>query len=527
MGCCPSAPNQLEDPNSGDDGQHNAPSTNVNPTHHQQSQPPAGKTAPIPHYTLAELMEATNGFSFGNIIPEGGSGREGGAKVPNTIYRSHLRGLQQIAVKRFSRDAWPDAEHFREEAIAVGRLRHRRLVNLIGYCCDGNERLLVAEFMPNDTLAKHLFKNHNMKWARRLRVASYVAEALEYCSNEGRAVYHDLNSYRILFDKDGIPCLSCFGLVKNSRDSKCYSTNLAYNPPEFLNNGRITPESVIFSFGTVLLDLLTGKQVPPGQALDMMRDNDIHTFLDPHLKGKYPIEEATALVQLASQCLRYEPKARPTIAGVFATLVEVQSKALAMWRSEKQDKNPPMLRSSPKPNETPQMQGTQKQDKARLIRQPTSFPMAEAVVRMDLTAIHQILVSAQYNDDEANGEASFREWTQQVRDMLEIRKRGDSAFNDRVIKTAIECYSQFVDLEETTSPTVYVRRSLCYLMSDQPDNALQDAMLAQCIQPDWPMVFYMQAVALRQLNMNSDSADMLKEATTLEEQRLTNTRQGT
>lgn len=60
----------------------------------------------------------------------------------------------------------------------------------------------------------------------------------------------------------------------------------------------------------------------------MMRDNDIHTFLDPHLKGKYPIEEATALVQLASQCLRYEPKARPTIAGVFATLVEVQSKAL-------------------------------------------------------------------------------------------------------------------------------------------------------------------------------------------------------
>lgn len=79
----------------------------------------------------------------------------------------------------------------------------------------------------------------------------------------------------------------------------------------------------------------------------------------------------------------------------------------AMWRSEKQDKNPPMLRSSPKPNETPQMQGTQKQDKARLIRQPTSFPMAEAVVRMDLTAIHQILVSAQYNDDEANGEVDI------------------------------------------------------------------------------------------------------------------------
>ncbi|URD96362.1 serine threonine-protein kinase [Musa troglodytarum] len=165
-----------------------------------------------------------------------------------------------------------------EEAWGVGKLRHRRLANLIGYCCDGEERLLVAEYMPNDTLAKHLFH-----W-----LLFYVAETLESCSNEGRPLYHDLNAYGVLlmrlkfstYTQDGDPQLSCFGLMKNSRDRKSYSTNLAYTPPEYLGNGRATPETVMFSFGTVVLDLLSGKCIPPTHgvfgisflhALDMIR----------------------------------------------------------------------------------------------------------------------------------------------------------------------------------------------------------------------------------------------------------------
>ncbi|CAN6710695.1 unnamed protein product [Malus baccata var. baccata] len=89
----------------------------------------------------------------------------------------------------------------------------------------------------------------------RLRVALYIAEALDYCSTEGHPLYHDLNAYRVLFDEDGDPHLSCFGLLRNSRDGKSYSTNLASTPPEYLRNGRVTPESVVYSFGTVLLDL--------------------------------------------------------------------------------------------------------------------------------------------------------------------------------------------------------------------------------------------------------------------------------
>ncbi|KAL3649034.1 Serine/threonine-protein kinase bsk1 [Castilleja foliolosa] len=125
------------------------------------------------------------------------------------------------------------AEVSEEEAWGVGKLRHRRLTNLIGYCCDGDERLLVAEFMPNDTLAKHLFhwEKQTIEWAMRLRVALYIAKALEFCSSAGRLLYHDLNACRVLFDEEGDPRLSCFGLMKNSRDGKSYSTNLAYTPP--------------------------------------------------------------------------------------------------------------------------------------------------------------------------------------------------------------------------------------------------------------------------------------------------------
>ncbi|KAH7663499.1 Non-specific serine/threonine protein kinase protein [Dioscorea alata] len=399
--------------------------------------------AAFAEFSLAELKAATGGFSSDNIVSESGE------KAPNLVYKGRLQNRTWIAVKKFTRMAWPDPKQFAEEAWGVGKLRHRRLANLIGYCCDGDERLLVAEYMPNDTLAKHLFhwENQTIEWAMRLRVAFYIAEALEYCSNEGRPLYHDLNAYRVLFDEDGDPCLSCFGLMKNSRDGKSYSTNLAYTPPEYLTNGRVTPESVIFSFGTVLLDLLSGKRIPPSHALDMIRGKNILLLMDSHLEGNFSTEEATALVDLASRCLQYEPRERPSTKDLVATLAPLQPKS-----------------------EVPShvMLGISKEEETPAPQHPLS-PMGEACSRMDLTAIHQILVMTHYRDDEGTNELSFQEWTQQMKDMLDARKRGDYAFRDKDFKTAIDCYTQ--------------------------------------------------AVALAKLNMHSDAADMLNEAAGLEEKR--------
>ncbi|GAV76988.1 Pkinase_Tyr domain-containing protein/TPR_11 domain-containing protein [Cephalotus follicularis] len=478
----------------------------------QQQQPPSPPGAPDPatgvpsfsEFSFTDLKAATNNFSSEFIVSEGGE------KAPNFVYRGRLKNLRWIAVKKFTKLAWPDPKQFAEEAWGVGKLRHKRLANLIGYCCEGDERLLVAEYMPNDTLAKHLFhfENQTIEWAMRLRVASSIAEALDYSSTEGYPLYHDLNAYRVLFDEDGDPRLSCFGLMKNSRDGKSYSTNLAYTPPEYLRNGRVTPESVIYSFGTVLLDLLSGKHIPPSHALDMIRGKNIILLMDSHLEGKFSTEEATVVVGLASRCLQYEPRERPSTKDLIATLSPLQAKtdvpSYVMLGVSKHDEAP----STP-----------QRHDEAPSTPQRPLSPMGEACSRMDLTAIHQILVMTHYRDDEGTNELSFQEWTQQMRDMLEARKRGDYAFRDKDFKTAIDCYSQFINVGTMVSPTVFARRSLCYLLNDQPDAALRDAMQAQCVYPDWPTAFYMQSVALAKLDMHKDAADMLQEATGLEEKK--------
>ncbi|KAF8075459.1 hypothetical protein N665_1092s0011 [Sinapis alba] len=210
-------------------------------------------------FSLEQLKVATNGFSADNIVSEHNE------KVPNIVYKGSLNDGRMIAVKRFQRLSWPDPSEFIEEAQAVGRCRSEDMANLIGCCSEGHERLLVAEYMTNGTLAKHLFhwEKRPMKWEMRLRVALHTATALEYCNDRGIDLYHDLNTYRILFDKVGNPRLSCFGLMKCSREGKSYSTNLAFAPPEYLRLGTVVPESVIFSFGTLLLDLMSGRHIPP------------------------------------------------------------------------------------------------------------------------------------------------------------------------------------------------------------------------------------------------------------------------
>ncbi|XVE61986.1 hypothetical protein DITRI_Ditri06bG0082300 [Diplodiscus trichospermus] len=368
-------------------------------------------------FSLEKLKAATSGFSSDNIVSEHGE------KAPNIVYKGKLDNDRWIAVKRFNKFAWPDSRQFLEEARAVGSLRSERLANLIGCCCEGEERLLVAEFMPNETLAKHLFHwdNQPMKWAMRLRVALYLAQALEYCSSKGRALYHDLNAYRILFDNDGNPRLSCFGLMKNSRDGKSYSTNLAFTPPEYLRTGRVTPESVVYSFGTLLLDLMTGKHIPPSHALDLIRGKNFLMLMDSALEGHFSNEDGTELVRLASRCLQYEARERPNTKSLVVSLMSLQKEAEVPSY---------VLMGIP--------QGT------ATSKQPLPLtPFGEACLRMDLTAIHEILEKIGYKDDEGiANELSFQMWTSQMQETLNSKKHGDTAFRAKDFASAIDCYTQ-------------------------------------------------------------------------------------
>ncbi|KAK8718333.1 hypothetical protein V6N13_045570 [Hibiscus sabdariffa] len=441
-------------------------------------------------FTLEQLKNATSGFAVENIVSEHGE------KAPNVVYRGKLENHRRIAVKRFNRMAWPDSRQFMEEARSVGQLRNNRLANLLGCCCEGDERLLVAEYMPNETLAKHLFhwESQPMKWAMRLRVVLYLAQALEYCTNRGRELYHDLNAYRVLFDEDGNPRLSTFGLMKNSRDGKSYSTNLAFTPPEYLRTGRVTSESVIYSFGTLLLDLLSGKHIPPSHALDLIRDRNLQMLTDSCLEGQFSDNDGTELVRLASRCLQYEPRERPNPKSLVAALTPLQ-----------------------KETEVPShvLMG---------IPNSASFtplsPVGEACSRGDLTAIHEILENLGYKDDEGVvNELSFQMWTDQMQETLTSKKKGDAAFRQKDFKEAIESYTQFIDVGTMVSPTIFARRSLCYLINDMPQEALNDAMQAQVISPVWHIASYLQATALAALGMENESQTALKEGSTLEAKR--------
>ncbi|KAK6943573.1 Serine-threonine/tyrosine-protein kinase, catalytic domain [Dillenia turbinata] len=384
-------------------------------------------------FSLEELKAATSGFASENIVSEHGE------KAPNVVYKGTLNTDRLIAIKRFNKSAWPDSRQFLEEARAVGNLRNDRLANLIGCCCEGNERLLVAEFMPNETLAKHLFhwETQPMKWGMRLRVALYLAQALEYCSSKGRALYHDLNAYRVLFDQDGDPRLSCFGLMKNSRDGKSYSTNLAFTPPEYLRTGRVTPESVVYSFGTLLLDLLSGKHIPPSHALDLIRGKNFLMLMDSCLEGHFSNDDGTELVRLASRCLQYEARERPNVKSLVTALVSLQKEIEVPSY---------VLMGIP--------QGTSSSAQSLSLT-----PVGEACLRVDLTAIHEILNKIGYKDDEGiTNELSFEMWTNQVQEILNSKKHGDTAFRAKDFAAAIDCYTQLFgpsllshDMTELTS----------------------------------------------------------------------------
>ncbi|EEC78283.1 hypothetical protein OsI_17982 [Oryza sativa Indica Group] len=428
-------------------------------------------------FSFEQLRLATSGFAVENIVSEHGE------KAPNVVYKGKLDAQRRIAVKRFNRSAWPDPRQFLEEAKSVGQLRSKRLANLLGCCCEGDERLLVAEYMPNDTLAKHLFhwEAQAMKWPMRLRVVLYLAEALEYCTSKGRALYHDLNAYRVLFDDT-----PSYELMDIPRGGATSVQSLLLSP---------LAEACSRKDLTAIHEILekTGYKDDEGtanEALDLIRDRNFNMLTDSCLEGQFSNEEGTELVRLASRCLHYEPRERPNVRSLVQALAPLQ-----------------------KDLETPSYELMDiPRGGATSVQSLLLSPLAEACSRKDLTAIHEILEKTGYKDDEGTAnELSFQMWTNQMQDTLNSKKKGDNAFRQKDFSSAIDCYSQFIEVGTMVSPTIYARRCLSYLMNDKAEQALSDAMQALVISPTWPTAFYLQAAALLSLGMENEAQEAIKD----------------
>ncbi|CAH8338185.1 unnamed protein product [Eruca vesicaria subsp. sativa] len=470
-------------------------------------------------FSLEQLRIATDGFSVGNIVSEHNNW------VENIVYKGKLGDGRRIAVKWFQRLSWPDPFEFISEAEAVGRLRSEHMANLIGCCSDNNERLLVAEYMPNGTLSNHLFhwEKRPMKWETRLKVALHTAKALDYCNDKGINLYHDLNPSRILFDEVSNPKLSCFGLMRSRHKGKDHSTNLALAPPEYLHLGTLVPESVTYSFGTLLLDLMSGRHIPPNhvitqnsilvlhlgllliinvlmfvQALDLFQGKNYLVLMDSALDGQFADEDRTELMNIASRCLKTEPEERPSMRFLIGTLSRL------LKRAELRPTNNKLLMHSTS-NNLP--------EKTKTATETLKLtPFGDACLRVDLCTVHELLERVGYGEEDGLA----HEFSFQMQENMDYKKHGDEAFRAKDFDTAIKLYTKFMSGAPTVSPTVLGRRCLCHLMSERFREALSEAMQAQIASPEWPIALYLQAVCLFKLEMEAEAKEALRYGSALE-----------
>lgn len=307
--------------------------------------PKDGATAHIAAqtFTFRELAAATKNFRPECLLGEGGFGR---------VYKGCLESTKQVvAVKQLDRNGLQGNREFLVEVLMLSLLHHPNLVNLIGYCADGDQRLLVYEFMPLGSLEDHLHdlppEKEPLDWNTRMKIAAGAAKGLEYLHDKANppVIYRDLKSSNILLDEGFHPKLSDFGLAKLGPvgDKTHVSTRVmgtyGYCAPEYAMTGQLTLKSDVYSFGVVFLELITGRK-----AIDNTRGHGEHNLVawarplfkdrrkfpkmaDPLLQGRYPMRGLYQALAVAAMCLQEQAATRPLIGDVVTALTYLASQA--------------------------------------------------------------------------------------------------------------------------------------------------------------------------------------------------------
>ncbi|XP_024173003.1 probable serine/threonine-protein kinase PBL21 isoform X2 [Rosa chinensis] len=286
-------------------------------------------------FTFRELAAATKGFKEVNLIGEGGFGR---------VYKGRLEAGQVVAVKQLNHDGLQGFQEFIVEVLMLSLLHHTNLVTLIGYCTDGDQRLLVYEYMPRGSLEDHLFDlkpdQEPLCWDTRIKIAVGAARGLEYlhCKANPPVIYRDLKSANILLDDHFNPKLSDFGLAKlgpvgdNTHVSTRVMGTYGYCAPEYAMSGKLTLKSDIYSFGVVMLELITGKKaidntMKQGEqnlvawSRPFLKDRrKFVQLVDPLLQGRFPTRCLHHAVAITAMCLQEQPTFRPLISDIVVAL---------------------------------------------------------------------------------------------------------------------------------------------------------------------------------------------------------------
>ncbi|OVA15243.1 Protein kinase domain [Macleaya cordata] len=282
-------------------------------------------------FSLRELVSATNNFSEERKLGEGGFGG---------VYRGFLNDLDlAVAVKKISRGSRQGKKEYITEVKIISRLRHRNLVQLIGWCHESGEFLLVYELMPNGSLDSHLFRKRSpLDWAIRYKIALGLASALLYLHEEWEqcVVHRDVKSSNVMLDSNFNAKLGDFGLARlMDHELGPQTTGLAgtlgYLAPEYINTGKASKESDVFSFGVVALEIACGrKSVDPLEeesqmglvewVWDLYGRGGLSVAVDERLSANFDSKQAECLMIVGLWCAHPDRSFRPSIRQTIQVL---------------------------------------------------------------------------------------------------------------------------------------------------------------------------------------------------------------
>ncbi|KAK6143461.1 hypothetical protein DH2020_023809 [Rehmannia glutinosa] len=296
-------------------------------------------------FTYNDLASATNNFAQANLLGQGGFGY---------VHKGVLPNGKEIAVKSLKLNSGQGEREFQAEVDIISRVHHRHLVSLVGYCISGSQRMLVYEFVPNGTLEYHLHGagRPTMDWPTRLKIALGSAKGFAYLHEDchPRIIHRDIKAANILLDHNYEAKVADFGLAKLSSDtnthvstrimgtfgSEILSTSFrSYLAPEYASSGKLTEKSDVYSYGIMLLELITGRR-----PIDINRDDDDDTLVDwarpilikvteggsyeelvdPRLEDNYDPQEMHRMVYSAAACIRQSARRRPKMSQIVRAL---------------------------------------------------------------------------------------------------------------------------------------------------------------------------------------------------------------
>ncbi|XP_031263608.1 PTI1-like tyrosine-protein kinase 1, partial [Pistacia vera] len=307
------------------------------------AKPEVQKAAPpieVPALSLDELKETTDNFGSKALIGEGSYGR---------VYYANLSSGKAVAVKKLDVSSEPETNvEFLTQVSMVSRLKHENLVELLGYCVDGNLRVLAYEFATMGSLHDILHGRKGVQgaqpgpvldWMTRVRIAVDAARGLEYLHEKVQPsiIHRDIRSSNVLLFEDFKAKIADFNLSNQAPDmaARLHSTRVlgtfGYHAPEYAMTGQLTQKSDVYSFGVVLLELLTGRKpvdhtMPRGQqslvtwATPRLSEDKVKQCVDPKLKGEYPPKGVAKLAAVAALCVQYEAEFRPNMSIVVKAL---------------------------------------------------------------------------------------------------------------------------------------------------------------------------------------------------------------